>query len=110
MRGDQHPVVEFIASPTRLLRNTVVKNKAESFGFEVGRVSLACEIVSMIRTLEDQTMYATVEVQPIIAALHTLLRDQGFSDELWEFYDRMSSLRRASRRRALSLRDKPDAS
>lgn len=84
---------EFIANPTKLIRYRIHPNQRRYF--EMGRVAMALEIVTQIRVLEEQTMYAVVEVAPIIAALHTLLTDAGLdTDELWNLYERLSRGRR----------------
>lgn len=90
---------EFIKDPTKLLRRIVPREHRRSF--DVGRTAFALEVVTQIRTLELQTVYAVTEVAPIVAALHTLLTDAGFDEgELWDLYDKVSSSRRGGFSRA----------
>lgn len=85
---------EFIRNPSSLLRRRI-KRKAELIAFDIGRMAMAFELMTQIRILESQTVFSVVEVQPLIAALHTILVDTGLDGpEMWEQYDRLSASRR----------------
>jgi hypothetical protein len=84
---------EFIANPTRLIRQ-LLPDTATSVDFEAGRAAMACEIVTLIRTLESfEDMLPAEHSASLISVLQTLISDQQMS---WVYgvYDALSANRR----------------
>jgi hypothetical protein len=59
--------------------------------FDMGRLSMALEIITVIRTLEDELVpMLALQRQETISVLETLLNDQLLADRAMEYYDRLS--------------------
>jgi len=84
---------EFIKNPTRLIRQQL-HIQATDVSFEAGRFAMACEIVSVIRTLEDfEDLLPAEHSASLISVLQTLLSDQELN-WVYRAYDELSASRR----------------
>jgi len=83
---------EFIKNPTLLIRQ-LLRVQATDASFEAGRLAMACEIVTVIRLLEDNVMLPDQQAGPILSVLQTLLSDQEL-DWVYSTYDSLSANRR----------------
>lgn len=63
--------------------------------FRLGRLSLALEVITVIKTLEDERVPTmALSKEETISVLQTLLQDCGLAEEAMEWYDRLSEWRR----------------
>jgi|SRR5215471_2121339 len=84
---------EFIKNPTRLIRQ-LLPETTTSVSFEAGRAAMACEIVTLIRTLEDfEDLLPAEHSASIISVLQTLISDQDLN-WIYTVYDQLSANRR----------------
>ena|SRR5215471_6988858 len=83
---------DYIARPTEVLMAYMQWGKPPP-GYDWGRLALALEVVTLIRTLERIPVVNDAERQGTIATLHTLLREQGLED-VYDAYERLAEWRR----------------
>jgi hypothetical protein len=83
----------FMRRPTEVLRSYLATHKeADERSFELGRVAMALEIVTVMRVLEEYELIA--EHERMISILQTLLRDQDLEDYATEWYEMLNEWRR----------------
>jgi hypothetical protein len=84
---------EFIKRPTQLFCRLMGIHLHDRI-FMAGRMSVALEVVTVIRTLDEiPSIMHPAESAVVVSVLQTLLRDQGL-DGAYELYDDLSSGRR----------------
>jgi len=84
---------EFIANPTLLIRQ-LLRIQATDASFEYGRFAMACEIVTVIRTLESyESLLPAEHSASLIGVLQTMLSDQELN-WVYRVYDELSANRR----------------
>jgi hypothetical protein len=83
----------FLARPTVVLRQFLeqehdLKPRRE---FYLGRLSMALELITVIRTLEDELVpMLALQRAETISVLQTLLQDQGLAEQAMQWYDALS--------------------
>jgi len=84
---------EFIKNPTETVR-ALLKIDVANGAFSAGRLAMALEVVTVIRTLEEiPSIMQPRESAVVISVLQTFLVDQGF-DWCYRTYDELSASRR----------------
>lgn len=86
-------MVVLIKNPSEVLKKWVGRVDARSF--QLGRVSMALEITTVVRSLElyGQAM-GDFEREQIVSVLQTLLREQGLDETAEVIYERLAKWRR----------------
>jgi len=77
---------------TGVLKAYMAANKIAP-SYELGQLTVALEVVSLIRTLESIPVVSVAEKEGTIATLHTLLRESQL-ESAYEAYDALAEWRR----------------
>lgn len=91
--------MSFIADPTAVLieylrREQAIEPRNE---FLLGRLAMCLEILTVIKTLEDETVpMLTLQRMEIISVLQTLLVEQGMEDTASRWYEALNQWRQPS--------------
>jgi hypothetical protein len=77
--------------PTQVLLKIIKLGDAESF--QAGRMAMALELITVIKTLEDHPIMDFTETRAVVNVLRTLIVDQDLTSA-YEVYDRLDELRK----------------
>jgi hypothetical protein len=90
--------VSFIARPTEVFRAYLKSTgRIDELGFQLGRMSMALEIITQIKALEELRAIASdLGRAEAVSALDTLLQDCRLRDIGYEWYDKLCEWRRVS--------------
>jgi hypothetical protein len=86
-------VDNFMMRPTDVLRSYLAQDRTVDIGsFELGRIAMALEVVTVTRILEEYELLT--ENEQAIAMLQTLLIDQEISEAALNWYEMLSDWRK----------------
>lgn len=91
--------VNFMKDPSRVLKaylDSSPGRPVDSLDYHVGRLSMALEIITQIKALEELPVMSDSARAQAVTALDTLLQDCGLRDVGYEWYDKLCEWRRVS--------------
>lgn len=83
----------FISRPTEVLKAFLQQEQGlkPRMEFTLGRLSMALEIITVIKTLEDEIVpMLSLQRAEIVSVLHTLLRDQNLAESAMGWYEALT--------------------
>lgn len=88
--------MSFIHEPTAVLVKNLGQSLRDETSFWYGRLAMALEVVTLIKTLEDVPGTSATETgrQETIAVLQGFLKSQGFDELAYKHYDVLNEWRR----------------
>lgn len=86
----------FMAEPAKVLHGYVTSGgmTLSEFGYQIGALSVALEIITRIKLLESLPITTEVGRQEAITVLQTMLTELGISDLAYEWYEKLSEWRK----------------
>ena len=91
--------MSFIARPTRVLIDYLTQEVGSEprMEFNLGRLAMALEIITVVKTIEDEVVpMLALQREEIVSVLTTLLRDQDLAEVAEEWYERLNQWRNVS--------------
>lgn len=92
--------MDYMSRPTEVLKTylkeyDLIGGTRKNSGWILGRLSMALEILTVIKTLEDELVpMLTINRSETISVLRTLLRDLDFEETAEEWYERLCEWRK----------------
>jgi hypothetical protein len=85
--------MSYIARPTEVLKSYLeqVQGLKPRMEFTLGRLSMALEMITVIKTIEDELVpMLTLQRHEVISVLQTLLKDQDLAEPAMEWYEALT--------------------